>query len=154
MLSVFLLPVITRLGHESQVRLSPRDGMHVCTDHGLYSHPSCRGMESEPMLTPRGKSPPPEKFSSEEDRTQDAASNRTASPTHYQRAIPAPDPGSNHAFPVGLFHRPVGHLTSIMIMIIAFKGTNRDFFFFTISSLRREPSPPRTLKWPERNRTT
>ena len=38
-------------------------------------------MESEPMLTPREKSPLPEKFSSEEDRTQDTASSRTASPT-------------------------------------------------------------------------
>ena len=36
------------------------------------------------MLTPREKSPLPE-----EDRTRDAASSRTASPTHYQRAIPA-----------------------------------------------------------------
>ena len=42
------------------------------------------------MLTPRGKCPQPEKFSPEEDRTLDAASSRTASPTHYQRAIPAP----------------------------------------------------------------
>ena len=32
-----------------------------------------------------------EQFSPEEDRTHDAASSRTASPTHYQRAIPAPD---------------------------------------------------------------
>ena len=46
-------------------------------------------MESEPMLTPRGKSPLQEKFSPEEDRTHDAASSRTVSPTHYQRAIPA-----------------------------------------------------------------
>ena len=48
------------------------------------------GMESEPMLTPREKSPLPEKVTSEEDQTQDTASNRTASPTHFQRAIPAP----------------------------------------------------------------
>ena len=38
----------------------------------------------------------------------------------------------------------------IMIIIIALKGANRDFFF-TIPSLRREPSPTRTLKWPGRN---
>ena len=42
------------------------------------------------MLTPREKSPPPKKFSSEEDGTHDAASSRTASPTHYHRALPAP----------------------------------------------------------------
>ena len=46
--------------------------------------------------------------------------------------------------------------TAIIITIITysqFKGTIRDgFFFFTISSLRREPSPTRTLKWPARNR--
>ena len=41
------------------------------------------------MLSPREKSPIPEKFS-EEDGTHDAASSKTASPTHYQRALPAP----------------------------------------------------------------
>ena len=52
-------------------------------------------MESEPMLTPREKSPLLETFSLEEYRTHDAASSRTASPTHYQRAIPAPRGGRN-----------------------------------------------------------
>ena len=52
------------------------------------------GMESEPMLTPREKSPLLVKFSPEEDSTHDATSNRTASPTHYQRAIPAPKAGT------------------------------------------------------------
>ena len=47
------------------------------------------GMESEPILTPREKSILPEKFSSEKDRTHDAASSRTVNSTHYQRAIPA-----------------------------------------------------------------
>ena len=36
----------------------------------------------------------------------------------------------------------------IIIIIITLKGANREF---TISSLRREPSPTRTLKWPGRN---
>ena len=36
------------------------------------------------------------------------------------------------------------------IIIIAFKGAIRDFF--TISSLRRELSPTRKLKWPGSNR--
>ena len=58
-------------------------------DLGLYSQVFLE-MESEPMLTPREKSPLPENFSPEEDQTHDAASSRTASPTHYQRAIPAP----------------------------------------------------------------
>ena len=48
------------------------------------------GMESEPMLTPREKSPLPKELSPEEDRTRDTASRRTASRTHYQPAIPAP----------------------------------------------------------------
>ena len=58
-------------------------------DLGLYSQPKevFLGMESEPMLTPREKSPLSEKFSSEEDGTHDTASLRTASPTHYQRAV-------------------------------------------------------------------
>ena len=47
-------------------------------------------MESEPILTPREKSLPVEKFSSEEDWTHDSASCMTVSPTHYQQAILAP----------------------------------------------------------------
>ena len=51
-------------------------------DLGLYSHAKeFYGMESEPMLTPREKSPLPEGY--EEGRTYDAASRRIASPTHY-----------------------------------------------------------------------
>ena len=46
------------------------------------------GMESEPVLNPREKSPQPEKFSPEEDGTHDVAPSRTVSPTHYQWAIP------------------------------------------------------------------
>ena len=38
----------------------------------------------------------------------------------------------------------------MIMIIIAFRGANRGFF--TISSLSREPSPTRTLKWPGRNR--
>ena len=40
----------------------------------------------------------------------------------------------------------------VIIIIIAFKGAIRDFSFFTISSLRREPSQTRTLKWSGHNR--
>ena len=46
-------------------------------------------MESKHTLTQRGKSPLPEKNSSE-DQTH-ASSSMTMSPTHYQQAIPAPD---------------------------------------------------------------
>ena len=74
-------------------------------DLGLYSHLKevfggvffgggrGGGVESElmlTMLTPRGKSTLPENFSSEEARTDDVASSRTSSPTHYQRANPTP----------------------------------------------------------------
>ena len=45
------------------------------------------GMEFEPMLTPREKSPLLENFPKEEDRTRDAVDSE---PKHYQRAIPAP----------------------------------------------------------------
>ena len=68
--------------------------MHVCTDKisvYILIRKSFGGMESEPMLTSREKSPLPEKFSPEEDRNHNAASSRTARPTHYQRTIPAPD---------------------------------------------------------------
>ena len=73
---------------EYQVLLSLCDGMHVCTDYTLLWK-SFEGTELEPMLIPWEKSPPKEKFSSEGDGTHDAASSRTASPTHYQQAIPA-----------------------------------------------------------------
>ena len=56
----------------------------------ILSSKSLGGMESEPMFTPREKSPLLEKFSSEEDQTHNAASSRTVRPTHYQQAIPAP----------------------------------------------------------------
>ena len=53
-------------------------------DLSLYSLPKefFGGMESEPMLTPREKIPSTRV--SEEGRTSDAASHRTASPTHYR----------------------------------------------------------------------
>ena len=51
-------------------------------DLGLYSHPKefLGGMEFEPMLTPREKSPLP-KMSPEEDRTRDTVDSE---PKHYQ----------------------------------------------------------------------
>ena len=48
------------------------------------------GEWSQNLLTSREKIFSGEKFSSEEDRTQDAALHRTVSPTLYQRAIVAP----------------------------------------------------------------
>ena len=60
MLSVFLLPAFTHLGHECQDLLSPCDGMHVCTDQTpIYTliGKSFGGMEQEAMLTPRENYP-------------------------------------------------------------------------------------------------
>ena len=87
MLGVFLLPAFTYLGHECQDLLSRWDGILVCTDLTLvYTliRKSFGEMLSEPMLTPKEKSTVLEKFSPEEDQTQDAASSRTVSPAHYQ----------------------------------------------------------------------
>ena len=86
MLGVFLSPTFTRLGHESQDLLSPCDGIHVCRlDLGLYSYLNkFGGMESEPMLSSREKSPPPE------GRTSNAASRRTESPTRWRRSYSGP----------------------------------------------------------------
>ena len=64
MLGVFLLPAFTRSGHKRQDLLKLCDGMHVCTDQILVYTliwKSFGGIESEPMLTPREKSPLPEK---------------------------------------------------------------------------------------------
>ena len=60
-------------------------------DLGLYSHPKefwggGGGMEFEPMLTPREKSPLPKK-SPEEDRTRDAVDSE---PKHYQLSYSGP----------------------------------------------------------------
>ena len=79
-------------------------------------------MESEPMLTPREKSPLREQFSPEEDRTHDAASSRTESPTHYQQTIPAPIRVSSPAFPVGLFPGPVLSVTGTVGLVLQLVG--------------------------------
>ena len=39
MLGVLFLPAFSPLGHEIQNRVSTYDGMHECTDLGLYSRP-------------------------------------------------------------------------------------------------------------------
>ena len=95
---MFLLPAFTRLEHECQDLFRPCVRMHVCTDYRLRFILSSErvslggggGGGVEPILTPRGESPRPQTFSSEDDRINEAASGRTASPTHYKRAIPAP----------------------------------------------------------------
>ena len=112
MLGVFLLPAFIHLGHECQDLWSAWDGMHMCTDWtSVYTliRKSFGGMESEPMLTPREKSPLLEKISSEEDGTHDAAASRTTSATHYQRAILAQFRGNDLCFNdwVELQHRVV-----------------------------------------------
>ena len=60
-------------------------------DLDLYTHPKeFWGNGVRTRVNSKEKSPLPEKkFSSEVDRTQDAASSRIASPARYQRAIPA-----------------------------------------------------------------
>ena len=61
-------------------------------DLGYLSHPKEFGGNGV-RVNSKGNIPcTRKKISSEEDRTHYAASNRTASPTHYQRAIPAPEP--------------------------------------------------------------
>ena len=66
MLTVFLLPAFTCLGHECQDLLSLCDRMHACTDktfvYNLIRN-SFWGMESEPMLTQTENSPLLEKSS-------------------------------------------------------------------------------------------
>ena len=69
---------------------------HMCahTRLSLYSHLKVfLGNGVRTHVNSREISPLPEKFFSEEDQTHDAAS-RTASPTHYKQAIPAPSSGN------------------------------------------------------------
>ena len=60
----------------------------------LYSHPKeISGNGVRTHANSKGKIPTTctrKKFSPEEDRTHDAASSRTVSPTHYQQGIPSP----------------------------------------------------------------
>ena len=91
-LGVCLLPAFTRLGHEHQDILSQCDGMHVCRlDFDLCSHPNeFWGNGVRTHANSKGKILSTKKFIPEEEQTHGAASSRTAIPTHYQRAIPAP----------------------------------------------------------------
>ena len=60
-------------------------------DLGLYSHPKeLWGNGARTHVNSKGNTPLPEKFSSEEDQTHDAASSKTGSPTHYQRHFRLP----------------------------------------------------------------
>ena len=88
MLGVFLLPAFTRLGHECQDLLSPCDEIYAQTRPRfiLSSEVVFGGMEFEPMLTPREKSPLP-KMSPEEDRTRDTVDSE---PKHYQLSYSGP----------------------------------------------------------------
>ena len=71
---MFLLPAFTRLGHECQDLLGP---------YGLYSHPKeFGGIGVRSHVNSQGKIP--SSGGSEEDRTHDVASRRTANPTHYR----------------------------------------------------------------------
>ena len=89
MLGLILLPIFTYPGHECPDHLSPCDGMHMCKHRLDVGYTLIResfgGMDSEPMFTPREKSPLPELEVQRRIKptTHDAASCRTASPTHY-----------------------------------------------------------------------
>ena len=73
MLGMFLLAAFICLGHECQDLLSLCDGMHRL-DLSLCSRPKeFWGNGVRTILTPKKKSPLPEKFSPEEDQTHDAA---------------------------------------------------------------------------------
>ena len=78
-----------------RIILSPYSGMHVCTDSTSVVTLIRKSFGRMEHVNFKGKIPSTgKKFSPEEDRTHDAASSRTVSPTLYQRAIPAPSQGS------------------------------------------------------------
>ena len=93
LLGVFLLPVITHLGHECQ-DLFESMWWNACVhrlDLSLYSHPKeFWGNGVRTHVNSKGKIPSTGAFFWEEDRTQDTASSRTVNPTHYQWAILVP----------------------------------------------------------------
>ena len=157
MLGVFLLPAFTCLAHECQ-DLFESVRWNACVhrlDLGLYSHPKEFGrIESEPMLTQREKSPLPEQFSLEEDRTHDAASSRTASTPHYQRAIPASRWDLNHSLAESpTFHHhpspftwPSFQITFIWILeLFAYQARDPTIFFVTCAMPVRWFAGPRLI---------
>ena len=95
MLGVFLLPAFSRLGHEYQDLLSPCHGMHAQTRPqfillservlGELSQ-NLRYLHGEKISSARKKTQKTQPISPREDHTHNAASRRTASATHYQRA--------------------------------------------------------------------
>ena len=112
---MFLSPVFTCLGHECQDLFSLSGGMPEYTDwtsvHTLIRKKVLgNGVRTQKFMT-REKSPLPEKkISHEENRTSDTASRRSASPSRYQRAIPAsyprlkPRPNKHCSLPQRVHH--------------------------------------------------
>ena len=82
MLGVLFLPAFSPLGHEIQNRVSPCDGMHECTDLGLYSRPK-EFLRNAARTHVNSMGKIPSTGGSEDGRTRDAASLRTASPKLY-----------------------------------------------------------------------
>ena len=80
MLGVFLWPAFTCPGHECHDLLSLRDGMHMCTDISLYSHPRLLGNGVRSHVNSKGEIP--STGGSEEGWIHNTASRRTVSPTH------------------------------------------------------------------------
>ena len=96
MLGVFLLLAFTRLGHECQDLLSLCDGMYVCTDYRaqlILSSERVLGNGVRTHVNSKGKIPSTR--GSAQDWTRDAASGRTASPTHYQLSYSCPSNQTN-----------------------------------------------------------
>ena len=101
MLSVFSLPAFTRpgcecLGHQCQdesVRWNPC--VHRL-DLGFYSHPK-EFWRNWVRTHVNSKGKVPSTGSSEEDRTHDAKSSRTASLTHYRLSYPPPPPPPHYS---------------------------------------------------------
>ena len=79
-------------------------------DLGLYSHPKeflRNGVRNH--VNSKLKIPSTGNFSSEKDGSHDAASSRTASPTHYQRTIQPPPPLPPAPHPLPLAPKSVYH---------------------------------------------
>ena len=99
MLGVFLLPAFACLGHEYQDLLNTCDGICMCAQTRrwfILSSERILGNGVRTHVNPKGKIP--STGGSEEDRTRDAASRRTARQKHYrlnysglQRTTETPD---------------------------------------------------------------
>ena len=79
----------------------------------------------------KGKIPLPEKVPSEMDRTQDAASSRTANPTHYQLSYCSPGQSNNRRNPFNKWYS--GRESPALLHLEEYISTKDEIYYVCIA---------------------